>query len=147
MTASNDVTIIGNITRDPELRFLTSGTALTNLGVACNRRYQKNNEWVEETSFFDCVVWRDQAENVAESLTKGDRVIISGRLEQRTWETDDGQKRSKVEIVVDEIGPSLRWALATPARQPSKGNGNGAAESTGSSSSEGFNYEDAEEPF
>lgn len=146
MTASNDVTIIGNLTRDPELRFLTSGTALTNLGIACNRRYQKNNEWVEDTSFFDCVIWRDQAENVAESLTKGDRVIISGRMEQRTWETDEGDKRSKVEIVVDEIGPSLRWATASPTRQPKKDGSNGGSSSS-SGGSEGFNYEDAEEPF
>src|SRR5690606_34919157 len=112
MANGNTITIIGNVTRDPELRYLTSGTALAQLGVAVNRRYMQNNEWQEETSFFDVVCWRDLADNVSESISKGDRIIVTGRLEQRSWETQDGDKRSKVEIVADEVGPSLRWATA-----------------------------------
>ncbi len=114
MSNGNTVTIIGNITRDPELRFTPSGQATATFGVAVNRRWQnrQTQEWEEATSFFDVVCWRDLADNVSESLTKGARVIVSGRLEQRSWENQDGEKRSKVEIVADEIGPSLRWATA-----------------------------------
>jgi single-strand DNA-binding protein len=127
MTTSSEVTITGNITRDPELRYLTSGTALATFGVAVNRRYMKDNEWQEATSFFDVIVWRDLADNASESLAKGDRVIVTGRLEQRTWETDEGDKRSKVEIVADDVAPSLRWATAAVTKTPKKG---GAAENT-----------------
>ena len=109
---SNNITVIGNVTRDPELKYLSSGTALAQLGIAVNRRFKKGNDWEEETSFFDVVCWRDLADNVAESVAKGDRIIVVGRLEQRSWETDGGEKRSKVEIVADEVGPSLRWATA-----------------------------------
>src|SRR4029077_17589831 len=86
----------------------------TSFGVAVNRRWQnrQNNEWEEATSFFDVVCWRELADNVAESLGKGARVIVTGLLEQRSWETQEGDKRSKVEIVADEVGPSLRWATA-----------------------------------
>ena len=143
MTTSNDVTIVGNLTRDPELRYLQSGTPLASFGVACNRRYQKNNEWEEETSFFDCTAWRDTGENIAESLSKGDRVIISGRLEQRTWETDDGQKRSKIEVVVDDIGPSLRWATTVVSKVSKSGGDNSGASHTPPAAA----YEEAEEPF
>lgn len=112
--SGNTVTIIGNITRDPELRFTPSGQATASFGVAVNRRWQnrQTQEWEEATSFFDVVCWRDLADNVSESLVKGARVIVSGRLEQRSWEGQDGERRSKVEIVADEIGPSLRWATA-----------------------------------
>ena len=122
----NTVTLIGNITRDPELRFTASGQATTTFGVAVNRRWQnrQTNEWEEATSFFDVVCWRDLADNVADSLGKGARVIVTGRLEQRSWETAEGEKRSKVEIVADEVGPSLRWATAkvekTDRRAPSE---------------------------
>jgi single-strand DNA-binding protein len=116
---SNNVTIIGNLTADPELRFTASGVAMVNLSVADSRRYQdRNGEWQEETSFFRGTCWRDLAENVAESLTKGARVIISGRLKQRTWETNEGEKRNVVEIDIQEIGPSLRWATATVTKTP-----------------------------
>ena len=96
MANGNTITIIGNVTRDPELRYLTSGTALAQLGVAVNRRYQQNGEWQEDTSFFDVVCWRDLADTVSEAISKGDRIIVTGRLEQRSWETQDGDKRSKV---------------------------------------------------
>jgi len=105
-------TIVGNLTRDPEIRYTRDGQATTSLSVAVNRRWQDRTtkEWEESTSFFDVVCWRDLAENVALSLTKGARVVVTGRLEQRSWESDEGDKRSKVEIVADEIGASLRFA-------------------------------------
>jgi single-strand DNA-binding protein len=111
--AGNNVTIVGNITRDPELRFTPSGQANARLGVAVNRKWQDRNsgEWQEATSFFDVICWRELAENVSESLKKGTRVIVTGRLEQRSWE-QDGNKRSVVEINADEVAPSLRWATA-----------------------------------
>jgi len=112
--ADNTVTLVGNITRDPELRFTNTGQATTSFGLAVNRRWQnrQTQEWEEATSFFDVVCWRELAENVALSLTKGMRVLVTGRLEQRSWETEDGERRSKVEIVADDIGPSLRFATA-----------------------------------
>lgn len=110
---SNNVTLIGNLTMDPELRFTPSGVALARIGLAVNRRYQRDGEWQEQTSFFYGTVWREQAEHVAESLEKGARVIVSGRLEQRTWEDKEGQRRETIEIQIDEIGPSLRWATAS----------------------------------
>jgi single-strand DNA-binding protein len=112
MTTASTTTIIGNLTRDPEIRYTREGQATTSLGVAVNRRWQnrETNEWEESTSFFDVVTWRDLAENVALSLTKGMRVVVTGRLEQRSWETEEGDRRFKVEIVADEVGASLRFA-------------------------------------
>jgi len=93
--------------------------AMARLRFAVNRRWRgRNDEWQEETSFFGGTVWRDLAENVAESLQKGARVIVTGSLEQRSWETQEGEKRSVVEIRIDEVGPSLRWATASVTRTP-----------------------------
>ena len=118
---------MGNLTRDPELRFTGSGVAQATLGVAVSRRWQnrQTQEWEEATSFFNVVAWREQAENAAESLTKGMRVVVTGRLEQRSWETDNGDKRSVVEISADEIAPSLRWATAQVTRNERSGGGGG----------------------
>ena len=118
MAQGNTVELIGNITRDPELRFTPSGAAVANFGLAVNRRWrnQQTNDWEEQVSFFDIVCWREMAENVTESLTKGTRVIVTGRLDQRSWETDQGEKRSKVEVVADEVAPSLKWATAVVQR-------------------------------
>ena len=112
MATITAVTVAGNLTRDPEIRYTREGQATTSLSVAVNRRWQnqQTKEWEESVSFLDVVCWRDLAENVALSLTKGSRVLISGRLEQRSWETDAGERRSKVEIVADDIGASLRFA-------------------------------------
>lgn len=125
----NAVTLVGNITRDPELRFTNTGQATASFGLAVNRRWQnrQTQEWEEATSFFDVVCWREMAENAAESLTRGSRVIVTGRLEQRSWETPDGDKRSKVEVVADEVGPSIRWATAqvTKNERQSPGGGGG----------------------
>ena len=121
----NTVTLVGNITRDPELRFTPSGQANATFGLAVNRVWtdRQSNERKEAVSFFNVVCWREMAENASESLQKGSRVIVTGRLEQRSWETQDGEKRSVIEIVADEIGPSLRWATATVTRNERKGGG------------------------
>ena len=125
MANGNSVTIVGNLTRDPELRYTPSGQANASFGVAVNRRWQnrQTNEWEERVSFFNVVCWREMADNVAESLAKGARVVVTGRLEQRSWETDNGEKRSVVEVVADEIGPSLRWATAQITRNERRGGG------------------------
>ena len=110
----NTVAVVGNITKEPELRFTPSGQGNASFGVAVNRRWQnrQTSEWEESTSFLDVMCWGTLAENVAQSLHKGARVVVTGRLEQRSWENQDGEKRSKVEIVADEVAPSLRWATA-----------------------------------
>jgi single-strand DNA-binding protein len=114
--ADNTVTIVGNLTRDPELRFTAGGKGIASFGVAVNRRYQVNGEWQEKTSFFNVTAWDQLGENAAASLTKGARIIVTGRLEQREYETNAGEKRNVVEIVADELGPSLRWARAEVER-------------------------------
>ena len=118
--SDNTITIVGNITRDPELKFLNSGQAALRLSVAVNRRWQnrQTQEWEERVSFFEVNAYGAMAENVANSLAKGTRVMISGRLEQRSWETDDGRQRSVVEIGAEEIAPSLRWATAVVTKIP-----------------------------
>src|SRR3954468_16276412 len=123
----NNVTLIGNITRDPELRFTPAGAATATFGLAVNRRWQnrQTQEWEEATSFFDVGCGREMPENASESLSKGARVIVTGRLEQRSWETQEGDKRSKVEVVADEIGPSLRWATAEITKNDRRSPGGG----------------------
>lgn len=118
--ADNTITVVGNLTRDPELRFTQTGRARALLGIAVNRRWmnRQTNEWEEQVSFFNVVCWAELAENVSESLAKGNRVVITGRLEQRSWETQEGEQRNIVEIVADEIAPSLRWATAEVSRIP-----------------------------
>jgi single-strand DNA-binding protein len=115
MANGNNVTIVGNLTRDPELRFTASGQATAGFGVAVNRRWQnrQTQEWEEATSYFDIVCWAQMAENVAQSLSRGSRVVVTGRLDQRTWENNEGERRSKVEIIADEVAPSLRWATVS----------------------------------
>jgi single-strand DNA-binding protein len=131
MSSGNSVHVVGNITRDPELRFTPTGQARASFGLAVNRRWQnrQTQEWEEQTSFFDVTCWGDLGDNVSESLSKGARVMVIGRLEQRSWETDQGEKRSRVEIIADEVGPSLRWATAqvtkTDRRGPDGGGGGG----------------------
>jgi single-strand DNA-binding protein len=152
--ADSTVTLVGNITRDPELRFTTGGKGIASFGIAVNRRYQQNGEWQEKVSFFNVTAWDNLGENAAASLTKGTRVIVTGRLEQREYETKEGEKRSVVEIVADEIGPSLRWARAQVERIArdggSTGGGSGSA-GGGSSHSGGGRAPDPvygdEEPF
>lgn len=113
--ADNTITLVGNITDDPELRFTPSGRPVANFTVAVNRRFKNaEGQWDDRLDgFFRCNCWADMAENVAESLHKGARVIVTGRLQQRSWENGEGNRRSAVEVQVEEIGPSLRWATAS----------------------------------
>jgi single-strand DNA-binding protein len=151
MSNGNTVTLVGNITRDPELRFTPSGQANATFGLAVNRRWQnrQTNEWEEATSFFNVVCWREMAENASQSLAKGARVIVTGRLEQRSWQTQEGEKRSVVEVVADEIGPSLRWATAEVQRNERRTPDDGAPAPVGGGSRPADNepppYD--EEPF
>jgi len=118
MAFGNNVQIVGNVTRDPELRYTPSGASVTNFSIAYNRRYERNGQQVEEVSFFDVTCWGTLADNVAASISKGLRVIVEGRLDQRSWETPQGEKRSKIEITADEVSPSLKWASVEVARNP-----------------------------
>jgi single-strand DNA-binding protein len=116
MALGNQVILVGNLTDDPELRYTPSGTPVASFTVAINRRFRDpaSGEWKDgETSFVRCNVWRQQAENAAESLTKGTRAIVVGRLRQRSWETPEGQRRSVTEVEVENVGPSLEWATAS----------------------------------
>ena len=127
MAGDTVITIIGNITGDPELRFTPSGAAVANFTVASTPRAfdRQSNEWKDgETLFMRCSVWRDAAENVAESLNRGTRVIVSGRLKSRSYETKEGEKRTVIEMEVDEVGPSLRYASAKVTKTQ-RGNGGG----------------------
>jgi single-strand DNA-binding protein len=127
MAGDTVITVIGNITGDPELRFTPSGAAVANFTVASTPRQfdRQSNEWKDgETLFMRCSVWRDAAENVAESLQRGTRVIVSGRLKSRSYETKEGEKRTVVEMEVDEVGPSLRYATAKVNRTQ-RGTGGG----------------------
>lgn len=116
MAGETTVTVVGNLTADPELRFTPAGAAVTNFTVASTPRTfdRQSGEWKDgDALFMRCNVWRQPAENVAESLQRGARVIVTGRLKQRSFETKDGEKRTVVELDVDEVGPSLRYATAT----------------------------------
>jgi single-strand DNA-binding protein len=122
------ITVIGNLTADPELRFTPSGAAVANFTVASTPRQfdRQTNEWKDgEALFLRCNIWREAAENVAESLTRGSRVIVSGRLKQRSYETREGEKRTVVELEVDEIGPSLKYATAKVNKASRSGGGGG----------------------
>lgn len=120
---SNDlvITVVGNITADPELRFTQSGLPVANFAVASTpKKFNRaNNEWEDtETLFLRCSIWREYAEHVAASLHKGDRVIVSGRLEQKNYETEEGERRVSYELAVDEVGPALRYSTAEVSRVP-----------------------------
>ncbi len=148
--ADNTITVVGNLTRDPELRFTTGGRGVASFGIAVGRRYQVNGEWQEQTSYFNITAWGTLGENAAATLTKGSRVIVTGRLEQREYTNRDGDKRTAIEIVADELGPSLRWATAQVERTPRDGGGSGGGgggrSGGGGSQPEPF-YAGDEEPF
>ena len=137
-----NITVIGNLTDDPELRFTPSGAAVAKFRVASTPRYmdRNTNEWKDgEPLFLACTVWRQAAENVAESLVRGSRVIVSGRLKQRSYETREGEKRTVIELEVDEIGPSLRYATAKVQKMSRSSAGGGGF---GSSGGGGGNFAD-----
>lgn len=115
--ADNEITIVGNLVREPELRFTSGGTATCGFGVAVNRRYQQNGEWVDApTNFFNVTVWGQLGENVAATLSKGDRVIVKGRLEFRKYQGKDGAEVTTHDIIADEVAPSLKYATASIQR-------------------------------
>ena len=147
MAGDTVITIIGNITGDPELRFTPSGAAVANFTVASTPRAfdRQSNEWKDgETLFMRCSVWRDAAENVAESLNRGTRVIVSGRLKSRSYETKEGEKRTVVEMEVDEVGPSLRYASAKVTKTQRGNGGGGFGGQQGGSS---FGSQQQEDPW
>ena len=140
MSGDTIITIIGNLTADPEMRFTPSGAAVASFTVASTPRTfdRQAGEWKDgETLFMRCSIWRDAAENVAESLTKGTRVIVQGRLVQRSYTTREGENRTVVEMQVDEIGPSLRYAKAQVTRQP-RGGSQGGPQQGGYNGGGGF---------
>jgi single-strand DNA-binding protein len=126
--ADTHVTITGNLTDDPELRFTPNGTAVANFRLAVTARIKDNEGWRDgDTSYFRINVWRQLAEHTADSLAKGDRAVVIGRLRSRSWETPEGERRSVVEVEADEVAPSLRWAIAKPDRT-SNGDAKGSDE-------------------
>jgi len=123
--ADNSISIAGNLTKDPELRFLTNGSAKASVSVACNRRYQVNGEWKEEVTYFDVIAWRKLAENLCASFKKGDRIMINGRMISRSYEASDGSGTRKVwEIDAEDIGGSVKYATADITRNPREDGGN-----------------------
>jgi len=141
MAGDTTITVIGNLTDDPELRFTPSGAAVAKFRVASTPRFmdKSTNEWKDgEPLFLACTVWRQAAENVAESLQRGARVIVSGRLRQRSYETQQGEKRTVIELEVDEIGPSLRYATAKVQKMQRSGGGGGGFGSGGGNGDGGF---------
>ncbi|MEV4627601.1 single-stranded DNA-binding protein [Micromonospora sp. NPDC049523] len=134
MAGDTTITVIGNLTDDPELRFTPSGAAVAKFRVASTPRFmdRATNEWKDgDPLFLACTVWRQAAEHVAESLQRGARVIVSGRLRQRSYETREGEKRTVIELEVDEIGPSLRYATAKVQKMSRSGGGGGGFGASG----------------
>jgi single-strand DNA-binding protein len=144
----NNITILGNITRDPELRFTPSGTAVVSFGLAVNRNIQnkKSGEWQTEVDFFNVTAWYKLAENCAESLGKGDRILVSGRLSQDSWEDKEGQKRSTVKIIASVVAPSLEFATCKLEKNPKMDSG-GMAAADNNSTKEEVDFTDEDIPF
>ncbi|MDQ1307449.1 MAG: single-strand DNA-binding protein [Actinomycetota bacterium] len=151
MAGDTIITLVGNLVDDPELRFTGSGVAVANFRVASTPRTfdRQANEWKDgETLFMSCSVWRQYAENVAESLTKGTRVVVTGRLKQRSYETQAGERRTVVELEVDEVGPSLRSATAKIARVSREGGfGGGGGGAAGGGNAGGGNAAPQRDPW
>jgi single-strand DNA-binding protein len=145
MAGDTTITVIGNLTDDPELRFTPSGAAVAKFRVASTPRFmdRQSGEWKDgEPLFLSCTVWRQAAENVAESLQRGARVIVSGRLRQRSYETREGEKRTVIELEVDEIGPSLRYATAKVQKMSRSGGGGFGSSGGGGGQGGGGNFDD-----
>lgn len=149
MAQDNTVTLVGNLTKDPELRYTTGGRGVASFGLAVNRRWQQNGEWQEAVSFFNVVAWADLGENAAASLTKGTRCMVTGRLEQRSYETREGEKRNITEVIADDLGPSLRWAQAQVERisRDAAGGGSGGGGGGGAAAAAPDPVYGEEEPF
>tara|TARA_R110000868_G_scaffold262398_5_gene520824 strand:- start:2866 stop:3300 length:435 start_codon:yes stop_codon:yes gene_type:complete len=125
---SNNITVVGNLTDDCALKYTQAGVAMVSGSIASNRRYQVNGQWEETTSFFNFTAWRELAENMAATLTKGTRVVAVGRMEQKKWVDKEGANRTSYELIIDEIGPSVRWATAVITKiASSNSNGNSSS--------------------
>ncbi|MGI8681389.1 MAG: single-stranded DNA-binding protein [Mycobacteriales bacterium] len=147
MAGDTPITIVGNLTNDPELRFTPSGAAVASFTVASTPRFldKSTNEWKDgDALFLRCSLWRQAAENAAESLQRGARVIVTGRLKQRSFETKEGEKRTVIEVDVDEIGPSLKYATAKVNKTTRGGGGGGG---TGGGGGGGFGGSPADDPW
>jgi single-strand DNA-binding protein len=149
----NLITLVGNLTGDPDVRFTSAGKAYAKFSIADNFSYKKGDDWEKKTSFFDCTAWGDIAENIAESLTQGARVIACGRVEQQNWETEEGERRSKLAVEIDSIGPDLRFAVAEVTKieqegssAPKRSKRNSGSRGTKRGSRRQEEYDD-EEPF
>jgi single-strand DNA-binding protein len=150
MAGDTTITVIGNLTDDPELRFTPSGAAVAKFRVASTPRFldRQSGEWKDgEPLFLACNIWRDAAEHVAESLQRGTRVIVTGRLRQRSYETREGEKRTVIELEVDEIGPSLRYATAKVQKMARSGGGGGFGASGGANRTQGGNGGGFDDPW
>ncbi len=150
--ADNSITLVGNLPRDPEIRFTATGRAVASFSMGVSRRYQVNGEWQEKTSWFNVTAWGQLGENAAATLVKGSRVVVTGRLEQSEYTSREGEKRTAIDVVADDIGPSLRWATATVVRTPKQeGQGGGAPTNRPGNSGTNPGNEatpfDGEEPF
>ena len=150
MAGDTTITVIGNLTDDPELRFTPSGAAVAKFRVASTPRFldRQSGEWKDgEPLFLACNIWRDAAEHVAESLQRGTRVIVTGRLRQRSYETREGEKRTVIELEVDEIGPSLRYATAKVQKMARSGGSGGFGASGGGGRPQGGNGGNFDDPW
>lgn len=136
---SNEMTIVGNITRDPELRYTAGGTGVASFGMACNRRYMQNNEWKEEVSFFNITAWGELGENVAASLAKGNRVLVNGRMDQNKYTNREGIEVTTFQLTAEAVGAELRFATCEVSR----------TERTAAAKPQGADpiYDSADEPF
>lgn len=150
MSFGNEITIVGNVTKDPEIRFTKGGSAVCSLSIAYNHKHlnKNTNEWEEEVSFFDVTCWATLAENVGDSIQKGDRVVVIGRLEQETWDDKDtGAARSRVKIVAEEVSPSLRWVTCDITKNERDDHNKKDKPSTGRGGSSRRGHAAGEEPF
>lgn len=149
MSTENHVTLIGNLVEAPDLKFTPSGVPMAKIRFAVNRSYKQGDEWVQDTSYFNGTAWRDIAEHIADSFDKGDRVIVVGRLEQRSWKTDDGENRSVVEVTIEEMGASVKFATASITRiaRESKGDTGDRGGRSGGSPRARDDYGPDEAPF
>lgn len=150
MAGDTVITVVGNLTADPELRFTPSGAAVANFTVASTPRFydRQNGEWKDgEALFLRCNIWRQAAENVAESLTRGMRVVVQGRLRQRSLETREGEKRTVVEMEADEVGPSLRYATAKVNKVSRGGGGGGFGGNDGGGGQQSGGQAPADDPW
>ncbi|MFP5256633.1 MAG: single-stranded DNA-binding protein [Acidimicrobiia bacterium] len=153
----NTITVSGNVTRDPEIRFTPSGQSVCSFSVAVNRSWQnrQTQEWEEQTSFFDVKAWGQLGQNISDTVSKGSRVVVSGRLEQRSWETEQGEKRYAFEIVADDVAVSLLYATAEISKNERRegdsggyaGGGGGGNRPAPSPAPGPATYDPAEEPF